>query len=181
MVSFLSLSIRIPSTNVPLLLESCTKTSLPSFHFDVATNWQRLGEFGKHVLVLALRLSGVRHVNLHFELAPVFKGTVPAVWQEFAAIVTGTVKAGGVTPSLVEISCGNSKRVLSDSWARTSSQMSSISIFPCGLHASVPLFTVGIVEMEEVSTYIGTLATHFCPAFALSTTICALTLFAPDS
>lgn len=41
---------------------------MEELHFDVSTNWQRLGEFKKHVLVLAPRVSGVRRVNLHFQL-----------------------------------------------------------------------------------------------------------------
>lgn len=41
---------------------------MEELHFDVSTNWQRLGEFEKHVLVLAPRVSGVRRVNLHFQL-----------------------------------------------------------------------------------------------------------------
>lgn len=39
---------------------------MEELHFDVSTNWQRLGELEKHVLVLTPRLSGVRRVNLHF-------------------------------------------------------------------------------------------------------------------
>lgn len=41
---------------------------MEELHLDVSTNRQRLGEFEKHVLVLAPRVSGVRRVNLHFQL-----------------------------------------------------------------------------------------------------------------
>lgn len=41
---------------------------MEELHLDVSTNWQRLGEFEKHVLVLAPRVSGVRRVNLYFQL-----------------------------------------------------------------------------------------------------------------
>ncbi len=41
---------------------------MEELHFDVSTNWQRLGEFKKHVLVLAPRVSGIRRVNLDFQL-----------------------------------------------------------------------------------------------------------------
>lgn len=41
---------------------------MEELHFDVSTDWQRLGEFEKHVLVLAPCVTGVRRVNLHFEL-----------------------------------------------------------------------------------------------------------------
>ena len=41
---------------------------MEELHLDVSTNWQRLGEFEKHVLVLTPRVSGVRRVNLHFQL-----------------------------------------------------------------------------------------------------------------
>lgn len=41
---------------------------MEELHFYVSTNWQWLGELKKHVLVLAPRVSGVRRVDLYFQL-----------------------------------------------------------------------------------------------------------------
>jgi len=41
---------------------------MEELHFDISANWQRLGDFEKHVLVLATRVRGVRCVDLHLQL-----------------------------------------------------------------------------------------------------------------
>lgn len=41
---------------------------MEELHFDVSADWERLGKFKKHMLVLAPCVSGVRCVNLHFQL-----------------------------------------------------------------------------------------------------------------